>query len=211
MTKDILTADKILDKAIELAQQSSWESFSLTELALLLDCSLNDIKQFYRSKDDIAESLFNRADDAMLRLATDEEYRSLSSDERLLECIMLWYEILAPYKAIVREMLGYKLEPGHFHLQAHGITRISRTVQWFLEVSDRRSKGIKRIMEEVAVTSAYLASFSYFLFDKSEQHIRTRTLLNKLIKKISQGEQLLSSSSITKQASSRNENSSEIK
>jgi ubiquinone biosynthesis protein COQ9 len=190
MTKNTLTPDVVLEKSIVLAQQSSWESFSLTELASLLDCSLSDIKQFYRSKDDMAEALFNRADDAMLSLASVETSLNLTSDDKLLECIMVWFESLAPYRSLVREILAYKLEPGHFHLQAHGITRISRTVQWFIEASDRKNTGLKRIADEVAVTSAYLASFSFFLFDNSEQHSCTRALLKSLIRKINQGQQL---------------------
>lgn len=190
MTKNTLTVNTILEKAIELAQQSSWESFSLSELASVLDCSLSEINQFYRSKDDMAEALFNRADDAMLSLTSDDEYRDLTSDDKLFECIMVWFELLGPYRPLIREIFAYKLEPGHFHLQAHGITRISRTVQWFMEASDRKSTGLKRIADEVAVTSAYLASFSFFLFDNSEHYANTRSLLKSLIKKINQGHQL---------------------
>jgi ubiquinone biosynthesis protein COQ9 len=198
MTKNTLTPDVVLEQAITLARQNSWESFSLTELASLLDCSLSDIKQFYRSKDDMAEAFFNRADDAMLNLTSTEEYRNLTSDDKLLECIMAWFESLAPYRPLVRELLAYKLEPGHFHLQAHGITRISRTVQWFIEVSDRKNTGLKRIADEVAVTSAYLASFSFFLFDNSEKHANTRALLKSLLRKINQGHQLFFTSAIAK-------------
>ncbi len=192
MTKNTLTPHLVLERAIALAEKSSWEAFSLTELAALLECSLSDIKRFYRSKDDMAEAFFNRADDAMLSLSTAVEYRNLTSDDKLFECIMAWFEYLTPYRPLVREMLAYKLEPGHFHLQAHGITRVSRTVQWFLEASDRKNTGIKRIADEIAVTSAYLTSFSFFLFDESKQHTNTRSLLKSLISKIDQGHRLFS-------------------
>ena len=211
MTKNTLTPDVVLEKAIVLAQQSSWESFSLTELASLLNCTLNDLKHFYRSKDDMAEALFNRADDAMLSLASDEEYRNLTSDEKLVECIMVWFESLTPYRSLLREILAYKLEPGHFHLQVHGITRISRTVQWFLEASDRKSTGLKRITEEVAVTSAYLASFSFFLFDNSGQHANTRALLKNLIRKINQAQQLFFTSALANPVPIGRHNSPETK
>jgi ubiquinone biosynthesis protein COQ9 len=211
MTKNTLTLDVVLEKAIVLAQQSSWESFSLTELASLLGCSLSDIKQFYRSKDDMAEALFNRADDAMLSLASVEAYLNLTSDDKLLECIMVWFESLAPYRPLVREILAYKLELGHFHLQAHGITRISRTVQWFIEASDRKNTGLKRIADEVAVTSSYLASFSFFLFDNSKKHANTRTFLKSLIKKIAQGQQLFFTQAITKPVPINRHNFSETK
>jgi len=194
MPTDETTPDTILDQAIALAQKSSWESFSLSELAVQADCPLSVIKGFYRSKDDMAEALFNRADDAMLSLSSDPEYLAQPSNNKLVQCIMTWFEFLAPYRPIIREILAYKLEPGHIHLQAHGITRISRTVQWFLEVSNRKYSGLKRITDEVATTSAYLASFSYFLFDKSEGSVNTQSMLEKLINRIDKGHRLFFSS-----------------
>ncbi|WDD97180.1 TetR/AcrR family transcriptional regulator [Thalassomonas actiniarum] len=180
---------EIIDKAIELAQFSSWENFSLLELASSLHCDLGQIKSHFRSKDDIAEALFNRADDAMLTAGSTGHF--LSGDEGLVAAIMCWFENLAPNKKLVREILAYKLEPGHFHLQAHGITRISRTVQWLLHVSGRSYTGINRVIDEVAVTQAYLASFCFFLFDNSEKHKATRALLTRLISKVSRAESLI--------------------
>ncbi|WP_448547632.1 TetR/AcrR family transcriptional regulator [Thalassotalea fusca] len=183
---------QIFDKAVELAQQSSWEAFSLAELASSLQCSMAELKTYFRSKDDIAEVFFDLADEAMLKMASQSEFNARYVDDRLLECIMCWFYTLVPYKKIVREVLAYKLEPGHFHLQAHGITRISRTVQWFLEASGRKRKGVARITDEVAITGAYLTSFAFFLRDNSTNHQRTRKLLNNLINKISKAQDRLS-------------------
>lgn len=205
-TKKTLTPRLVLEKAVVLAQKSSWESFSLTELASLLRCSLSDIKQLYRSKDDMAEALFDRADDDMLSFASDKKHKSLTSDEKLVESIMVWFESLEPHKSIVREMLAYKLELGHLHLQAHGITRVSRTVQWFIAASDRKSNGLKRIADEIAITSVYLSSFSFFLFDDSKQHTNTRALIKKLLRKANRCERLFFTTPRTKTTSTSQEN-----
>lgn len=191
MTEQLIDQRVILDKALELAQQSSWQSFSLLKLASSLNCSLGVISGYFRSKDDIAESLFDRADHAMLNITSQDSYLLLSVDERLVECVMCWFDTLAPHKRLVREILIYKLEPGHFHLQAHGITRISRTVQWFIEAAGRESSGLNRTADELAVTSAYLASFSFFLIDHSEHHGNTRVLLKRLIRHITQAQRCL--------------------
>lgn len=188
MTKQLIDQRVILDKAVELALESSWQSFTLLQLASSLNCSMNDIRAHFRSKDDIAESLFDQADKAMLDLTTQQYYLSLTNDERLFESIMCWFESLAPYKRLVREILAYKLEPGHFHLQAHGITRVSRTVQWFIEAAAREHTGLSKIADEVALTGAYLASFSYFLLDYSESHKSTRALLKRLIRNITKAQ-----------------------
>ncbi len=205
MTEKPLDRQQILDQAIELALQSSWESLSFSQLADSLNCSLADVAQHFRSKDDMAEAFFDRADRAMWALNSDKTYRNLSDEDKLFECIMCWLESLAPYKPLVKEMLGYKLEPGHFHLQAHGVTRISRTVQWFRDVAEREHNGLKLVADEFAVTSAYLAGFSCFLYDKSEGHSKTRSLLKRLLHQIDQGHKLFTF------GSSRNTDSSENK
>lgn len=174
----------ILDHALKLAMESSWEAFSLSELASQSHYSLVDIKRIFRSKDDMAEAFFNRADEAMLLLSEDSEFSALSNSDRLVKCTMTWFNALAPYRVIVKEMMAYKLEPGHFHLQAHGVTRVSRTVQWFLEVSQRNHSGLKRVADEIAVTSAYLTAFAYFLYDDTENSNDTEVFLKKLINKI---------------------------
>lgn len=176
--------NEILDHALKLAMESSWETFSLSELASQSHHSLVEIKRIFRSKDDMAEAFFNRADEAMLSLSEDSEFSALSKSERLVKCVMTWFNALTPYRAIVKEMMAYKLEPGHFHLQAHGVTRVSRTVQWFLEVSHRNHTGLKRVADEIAVTSAYITAFAYFLYDDSENHNDTQALLNKFVRKI---------------------------
>ena len=190
MTEESPDRQCILDKAVELALQSSWSSLSFSQIADSLKCSLADIGQHFRSKDDMAEALFDRADHAIWELSSSESYRNLSDEHKLFECIICWFESLTPYKPIVKEMLTYKFEPGHFHLQAHGVTRISRTVQWFLDVAGREYNGLNRIADEFAVTSAYLTSFSCYLFDSSQGHARTRSLLKRLIQQIDQGHKL---------------------
>ena len=68
--------------------------------------------------------------------------------------------------------------------------RVSRTVQWFIAASGRKDTGFKRIVDEVAITSSYLSSFSYFLFDYSKEHANTRGLLKKLLRKVDKCQQL---------------------
>lgn len=181
MTEPVITPQSALNKALDLAQQSSWEQFSLLQLADNLNCDLSVIRVHFRSKDDMAEALFDRADAAMLQLATHQAKENLTSDERLINCIMVWFNFLSPYKRLVKEILAYKFEPGHFHLQAHGITRVSRTVQWFIQASGRDYSGLKRIGDELAITSAYLLSLGFYFVDNSDQHSKTRALLQRML------------------------------
>ncbi|WP_105213117.1 TetR/AcrR family transcriptional regulator [Pseudoalteromonas sp. T1lg22] len=187
MAAEMLSPKALLDGAIALARLSSWEAFSLQQLADSLNCGLSDIHRHFRSKDDIAEALFDGADRAMLAYADTQAAKVGSEQERTLNCIMRWFHYLAPYKAVVRDIMAYKLEPGHFHLQAHGVTRVSRTVQWFREAAGRQQQGLAKVADEIALTSAYLASFYCFLSDNSADNAKTRSLLRSLLKRIHAG------------------------
>ncbi|AEX99810.1 COQ9 domain-containing protein [Oceanimonas sp. GK1] len=170
--------DALLDTALHLALHRGWHGFSLYELADARELSLAELSRYFRSRDDLAEALFDRADQALLSLPLDPQE---PMHERLLTGIMVWLDYLAPYRHLVREMLGYKLEPGHLHLQAHGITRISRTVQWLLEAADWQAGGLHRSAGEVALTGIYLTAMASFMVDTSDHLNTTRTLVHGLL------------------------------
>lgn len=179
MEKSALTLDEILETALRLAADGGWEAVRLHRIAELLDVPLIEIHRHVRQKDDLAEALFDRADRAMLLAAGEREFRFLLPRERLHRVVMAWLDALAPHRSLVREMLFYKLEPPHIHLQVLGVLRVSRTVQWFLEAAGRRSRGLRRSLEEVAFTSLYLATFAYWLRDGSQDAERTRRFLRR--------------------------------
>ncbi len=179
METKTVTTDDVLDTALRLAADGGWEAVRLHRIAEMLGVPLTEIYRHVRQKDDLSEALFDRADRAMLQAADEPEFRFLLPRERLHRVVMAWLEALAPYRHLVREMLFYKLEPPHLHLQVLGVLRVSRTVQWFLEAAGRRSTGLRRSLEEVAFTSLYLATFAYWLRDDSKGAERTQQFLRR--------------------------------
>ncbi len=167
----------ILDTALSLAEQSSWEALRLHDVASALHISLDEIRQHYPQKDDLVEAWYDRADSAMLRSVADPGFLQLPMQERLHKVMMAWFDALAQHKKISSDMLLYKLEPGHVHLQVLGILRISRTVQWFREAAQQDATHLQRILEEIGLTSIYLMTFLYWINDRSENQRRTRTFL----------------------------------
>ncbi len=174
-------AQQILDKALELAQVSSWEPVRLHDVPREMGISLNQIREHYRQKDDLVEAWFDRADAAMLEDAMSTEYLLLSVRDRIHRSIICWLNSMSSYRQITGEMLLYKLEFGHVHLQMQGIMRISRTVQWILEAAKRDATHLRRVLEEVAVTTIYLATFTYWLRDNSLSAEKTSAFLNQML------------------------------
>ena len=174
---------QILTTTLAMAEASSWEQMHLYAVAQKLDISLDRIRQYYPQKDDIVEAWLDIADRAVLSTKPDQDFLNQNVHIRLQQVIMTWLESLAPHKRITREMLLYKLEFGHVHLQVLGIMRISRTVQWFREAARIDTTGLRRILEETGTTAIYLATFACWLNDDSTDSYKTREFLDQALQK----------------------------
>ena len=170
--------DRILDKALEQAESSSWEQLHLHAVAAALNITLDEIRQFFPQKDDLVEAWFDRADRTLLSAGHSEGFLDLPLNERLQQVIVCWLDVLATHHRLTREMLAYKFEFGHIHLQTLGIMRISRTVQWFIEAACHDTTGLQRILDECALTTIYLTTFARWLFDDSTNNRKSKDFLN---------------------------------
>jgi AcrR family transcriptional regulator len=172
------TADQIIDTAVELGEQKSWEAVRLHDVAAALGITLNDVHTHFREKEDIVEAWFERADSAMLRMAQAPDFSSLTPHQRLHRLIMTWLASLYPYRKATRQMIYGKLEPCHLHVQIPGLIRVSRTVQWMREAAGRDATYLRRALEESALTSIYLATFIHWMNDSSSGSSRTSRFLD---------------------------------
>jgi hypothetical protein len=119
----------------------------------------------------------------MLADASLPDYLSLTTRERLHRSIMCWLMSMQRHRRVSRDMLMYKFELGHVHLQVLGLLRISRTVQWLLESAHRDAVHLRRVVEEIGLTNIYLASFAYWLLDNSNDIEETGRLLDRLLRR----------------------------
>ncbi len=174
-------ARHIINTALHLANQGSWEALRLHEVAQAAGISLEDIRRHFREKDALIDAWFDRADAAMLQATASAEFLRLPVRERLQRALMIWLETLQPYRRVTREMILSKCEPGHLHIQLPAIMRISRTVQWLREAAQAKDTFMQRALAETALTGIYLAVFIHWLNDDSADSARTRRLLDRLL------------------------------
>jgi ubiquinone biosynthesis protein COQ9 len=183
----------IVQTALRLAHEAgSWDAVHVHAVAREAGIGLQELRRHFGDKDAIAEGSFDLADEALLACGNVPGWGELAIRDRLYTAIMAWLDALAPHRQIAGEMLRYKLHPEHLHLQARGVARISRTVQWIREVAMLASTGWRRELEEAVLTTTYLATFSYWLLDSSAGAENTRRLLKRLLATAGQGAKLLS-------------------
>lgn len=173
---------QILDSALQLADVCGWERLHLFDVAAALDIGLDDIARHYRDKDDLVEAWFDRADVAMLGHARNPDLLGLNAEQRLESCLLAWLDSLTAHRAVTGQMLLYKLEPGHIHLQVLGLMRVSRTVQWWREAAGRQALHLRRIAEETLLTGAYLRSFVHWLRHPDEGSADFRAYLRRQLR-----------------------------
>jgi ubiquinone biosynthesis protein COQ9 len=174
--------ERIVDAAVELAEQSSWEQVRLFDVAQSLGVGLDDIRQHFREKEDVIEGWFDRADAAVLKAGAEMGFTELPARVRLHRLIMTWLEALSAHRRVTREMIYGRFEPGHVHMQVRGLLRVSRTVQWIREGARRDAAFLTRALEETVLTSIYLATFFHWMHDNSTEAAATRRLLDRLLR-----------------------------
>lgn len=182
MVDDTGIRDRILDTALALAGQTSWENLRLFQVAEALGIDLDQVRQEFREKEDLIDAWFDRADAALLQAGADPGLQQLPLRERLHRLLMVWLDALADHRRVSRQMIQGRLEPGHVHMQARGLLRVSRTVQWWREAARCKAAYLNRALEETVLTSIYLATFGYWLNDESTAAAGTRRLLDRLLR-----------------------------
>lgn len=178
MSDSDILRDKIVDTAIALAERDCWEAVRLHDVAAELGITLDDIRRYFREKEDVVDAWFDRADAAMLREAESADFAQLATRHRLHRLIMAWLDALASHRKATREMIYGKLEAGHIHIQIPGLMRVSRTVQWVREAAHRDATFMRRALEETGLTTIYLMTFFYWMRDASENAEKTRRFLD---------------------------------
>ncbi|ADJ27238.1 TetR family transcriptional regulator [Nitrosococcus watsonii] len=181
MEKTTSAPDIILDAALELAEETSWENVRLYHIAQRTGLTLNHIRHYFREKEELVDAWLDRADEAMLNEANRPHFSSFSPRERLNQLFMAWLEAFSPHRSVMRQMVFNRLEPGHLHMQMASLLRISRTVQWAREAAQREQTFLFRALDETALTSTYLATFLCWLNDPTQNYERTRRLLDRML------------------------------
>lgn len=171
-------ASRIVDAAVQLAEEGSWEAVRLHQVAARAGIGLAEIAPYFREKDELIDAWFDRADAALLELAAAPWMPLVPPRERLLRLTMAWLDALAAHKRVTREMILAKLEFGHLHIQFPAVMRISRTVQWLREAALLGDHGLRRALAESALTAIYLATFACWLVDESPESTQTRRFLD---------------------------------
>ncbi len=167
---------RIVDAALDLAEEAGWEGLRLRVVAARLGVPLAEVLVHYRDLDAVADAWFRRAWSAMLA-SPPEGFAVQPARERLHLAMMRWFDALAPHRAVTGQILAAKLYPAHPHHWVPLVFNLSRSIHWLREAALLDAVGRRRQMEEVGLTALFLATLAFWLRDGSPDQARSRAVL----------------------------------
>src|SRR4029453_5269539 len=95
-------ADRIVDTAIDLAEQEGWEGLRLRKVAERCGVDLTDVLSQFRDIDAVADAWFERALAAMLQ-PPEPALPGRPASERVHAVMMRWFEANATHRRVTGE------------------------------------------------------------------------------------------------------------
>ena len=169
--------ERIVDTAVELADEAGWPAVRLHRVASRLGVSLPEIRSHYPDLDAVANAWLARADDAMLAVAKRADLADAPAPDRIEAALTAWFTALGGRRRMLGSILSYKLQPSHIHLQAALVVATSRRVQWLREAARLDAMGRRKSVEETGLTLLFAATVLRWLNDSSEDFERTRAFI----------------------------------
>ncbi|MDP6343043.1 MAG: TetR/AcrR family transcriptional regulator [Alphaproteobacteria bacterium] len=168
---------RIVDAAVELADEVGWPAVRLHQVAARLGVGLPEIRACYPDLDAVADAWLGRADDAMLVVAERADLAEAAAPERIRAALVAWFTALGGRRAMLRAILIYKLQPPHIHLSTALVVATSRRVQWLREAARLDATGRQKSLEEWGLTLLFGAAVLRWLGDRSENFEHTRAFI----------------------------------
>ncbi|QOR38338.1 TetR family transcriptional regulator [Billgrantia diversa] len=177
-------ADRIVDEAVRQAEERGWQAVRLSEVAHSLGLPMSVVLERFRDKDDVANAWFRRGWRAMLATKPDT-FDDWPERVRIEHCLQAWFDTFAAHRRVTVQMLRSKAHLPHPHTWVPMVFDLSRTVQWLREAARLEARyGTRRAqVEEMALTSLFLAALAVWSSDTSEGQRRTRRFVEKRLKR----------------------------
>ncbi len=169
---------RIVDAALDLAEEVGWDGLCLRRVAERLDEPLAELLVHYRDLDAVADAWFRRAWAAMLA-PPPGDFAARPARARLHLMTMRWFDALAPHRDVTGLILAAKRYPSHPHHWTPLAFNLSRTIHWLREAALLDATGRRRQMEEVGLSVLFLATLAVWRRDDTPDQARTRRFLTR--------------------------------
>lgn len=176
---------KVLKAALDLAASKSWNDVSLRDIADAADVTLADLMERFEDKADVLKAFVELVDREMLKAAADVE-REQTPRDALFEVIMSRFDLMAPYKAALRSIIGERSTA--FPSDPVLVRLALRTQHRMMQAAGINVAGAPALLRQLGLARVYGQVFRIWLDDDDAGLARTMAALDKRLR---QGEQTL--------------------
>ncbi|RDB43472.1 TetR/AcrR family transcriptional regulator [Halomonas sp. DQ26W] len=176
--------DQVVDEAVRQAEERGWEAVRLTEVARALELPVSLVLTRFRDLDAVANAWFQRGLQAMLAKKPDT-FEDWPERVRIEHSLLAWLDAFSAHRRVTVQMLRTKAHLPHLHTWVPMAFDLSRTVQWLREAAQLEARyGTRRAqVEELALTSLFLATLAVWSRDCSDGQHRTRQFVERRLKR----------------------------
>ena len=168
---------RIIDAALRLAATKPWRDVSLNEIAQSAGVTLVELSKEFYGKLSIMAAFTKLVDEQVLARARLVHGADESARDRVFDVIMTRFDILQPYRAALKSIMGDGGMPG---LDALG--RMMRSQHWMLVAAGIPADGPAGRAREAALLSVYARTFQEWLIDEDAGRAKTMAVLDRRLR-----------------------------
>lgn len=168
--------EKIIDAALKLASDLSWEYITLSDIAKEANVEMADFRDFFEDKTDILVAYGRRIDRKVLSEIKDIDMNE-SEKDRLFEVLMERFDVINEDRdAVVSILKSLKSDPKAVLISA---PHLKHSMAWMMEAAGIQSHGWKGAGQLMALTLTYLNVVRTWKTDETEDMAKTMAALDK--------------------------------
>lgn len=169
----------VVDTALDLFAERGLAVVTLADIAAASGRPLSEVLTEYPGKGAILAAWFGRIDTAMISggdAAPDDSPR-----DRLFEVVMRRFDLLAPRKALVGDVVrAATADPLGLGMVLAASLR--RSIRWMLAAAGSEAEGLRGVMIRKGLAAVYADSLRIWLKDDTEDASRTMAHLDKRLR-----------------------------
>lgn len=186
--------ERVFRAAMEMAASKGWEKCSLSEIAAAADVDIAAVTRVHRNMTGILRALAARIDTETLAGMDPGDGPEIPIRERLLESLMLRFDMMEPYKpGIVSVARSALSTPG---LALEGASALARSMSVTLSAAGIATRGPLGLIRIKAMSLIFLDAFRVWIDDAGPDHSATHRRLDE---RLNQAERLALTLGIARQ------------
>lgn len=168
--------DRIVDAALDCANDQDWRFVSLFDIAQKADISVAELFDVVEDKSDILAAYGRRVDRRVLE-AMGQPDADLNMRERLFDILMERFDILNEDRLALQSILNsFRLDPKQAVIS---LPHLCKSMAWMGEAAGIRTDRLTGAVKLAALTGLYLKTLKVWMHDESEDMAEVMAALDK--------------------------------